>query len=174
MKRVLRGLLGLILCLGLANVAVLAAPARASQVPAPVRHAPYTVAEFAADLAAAMGMPGRTSDGAVATLRGRGIQIGNPSAPLTEGDLVNLLSQAGISVTTTQPDRNVDKSRGREVLAAFGAQLTSQAKGGLNTGPCVGCSDGIGANPNDDFNNGWNGRGGKFKRKKKNSQTGSD
>jgi hypothetical protein len=173
MKRVLRGFLGLVLCLGLANVAVVAAPAHASQVPSPVRHAPYTVAEFAADLAAAMGMPGQSSDSAVATLRGRGIQIGNPSAPLTEGDLVNLLSQAGVSVTTTQPDRKVDKSRGGEVLAAFGAQLTSQAKGGLNTTPCVGCTDGTGNNPNDDFNNG-NGRGGKFKRKKKNSQTGSD
>ena len=168
MKRVLRGFLGLALCLGLANVAVLASPARASRAPAPVRQAPYTVAQFAADLAAAMGMP---AGDAVTALRGRGIQIGNPSAPLTEGDLVNLLSQAGISVTTTQPEKSIDKSRGREVIAAFGSQLS--AKGGISTTPCVGCSDGVGSNPVDDFNNG-NGRGGKFKRKKKNSQTGSD
>lgn len=160
MKRVLRGFLGLTLCIGLANVATLAAPARASQ-PAPTRHA-YTVGDFAADLAAAMG---------VSTLQSRGIRIANPSAPLTEGDLVNLLSQAGISVTTTQPDKNVNQSRGREILSAFSSQL-SASKGGLDTG-CVGCSDGTGTNPNDDFNNG-NGRGGKFKRKKKNSQTGSD
>ena len=172
MKRVLGGFLGLTLCLGLANAAALAAPARASQATAPVRQAPYTVAEFAADLAAAMGVPSQSSDSAVGTLRGRGIRIGNPSAPLTEGDLVNLLTQAGISVTTSQPEKSVNKSRGREVLAAFGAQLSAKG-GGLNTSPCVGCNNGTGSTPNDDFNNG-NGRGGKFKRKKKNSQNGSD
>ena len=167
MKRVLRGFLGLTLCLGLANAAALAVPARASQAPA--RTAPYTVGEFAVDLVAAMGQQGQSADAAVATLRGRGVRIGNPSAPLSEGDLVNVLTQVGISVTTTQPDKNVDKSRGREVIGAFSAQLSG---GKISTG-CVGCTDGSGANPNDDFNNG-NGRGGKYKRKKKNSQNGSD
>ncbi|HEY3176299.1 MAG TPA: hypothetical protein VGK94_11150 [Candidatus Polarisedimenticolia bacterium] len=168
MKRVLRGFLGLALCVGLANAAGFAAASRASRAPAPVRHAPYTVAQFASDLATAMGMP---AGDAVAALQGRGIRIGNPSAPLTEGDLVNLLSQAGVAVTTTQPDKSVDQPRGREVLAAFGSQLSAQS-GGLDTG-CVGCSDGQGSNPVDDFNNG-NGSGGKYKRKKKNCQTGSD
>ena len=166
MKRVLRGFLGLTMCLGLANAAALAVPARASQAPA--RTAPYTVGEFAVDLVGAMGQQAQSADAAVATLRGKGVRIGNPSAPLSEGDLVNVLTQVGISVTTTQPDKGVDKTRGREVISAFSSQLSR----GLGDN-CVGCDSGAGQNPNDDFNNG-NGRGGKFKRKKKNSQNGSD
>ena len=65
----------------------------------------------------------------------------------------------------------VRAQRGKDILAAFSSDLAR--KGGLVDDNVIGGSETNPSNPNDDFNNG-NGRGGKFKRKKKNSQTGSD
>ena len=170
MKRVLRAVVGSALCLTLASAVALAAPARASSPRTQTPESTYRVADFAVDLAAAMGVRGLTPESAVATLRSRGINVANPNKPATESDVVNLLSQAGITVSTKSPNKLVGASQANDIIRAFGPQLSS------SSGPvqgCVGCDAGTGSNPNDDFNNG-NGRGGKFKRKKKNSQTGSD
>ena len=171
MKRVLRAIVGSALCLTLASAVAVAAPARDSQPRTQTPVSSYRVADFAVDLLAAMGVRGQTPESAVSTLRNRGIVVSNPSKPVTESDVVNLLSQAGITVTTKSPNKLVGASQANEIVKAFGAQLAAPS-GGLTSG-CVGCNDGVSSNPNDDFNNG-NGRGGKFKRKKKNSQTGSD
>ncbi|HKY31817.1 MAG TPA: hypothetical protein VJV23_04715 [Candidatus Polarisedimenticolia bacterium] len=163
MKRVLRALMGSALCLGLASAVALAAPASGNDR--------YTVGDFAVEMARVMGLPGDSTESALASLQGRNIHVaGNSQRQLTEGDVVALLSQAGITVTANDPSAPVRGDRGREILSAFSTELSRH--GGLvdNT---VGANETNPSNPNDDFNNG-NGRGGKFKRKKKNSQTGSD
>jgi len=171
MKRVLRAIVGSALCLTLMSAAVVAAPARASQPRTPASEPAYRVADFAVDLLAAMGMRGQTHESALAALRTRGIVVANPNKPVTESDVVSLLSQAGVTVTTKSPNKIVGSSQANEIIRAFGPQLAAPSSGLVNN--CVGCDSGTGSNPNDDFNNGG-GRGGKFKRKKKNSQTGSD
>jgi len=113
---------------------------------------------------------GQTPESALVSLRSRGIVVANPNKPVTESDVVSLLSQAGVTVTTKSPNKLVGGSQANEIIRAFGSQL-APSSGLVNN--CVGCDAGTGSNPNDDFNNG-NGRGGKFKRKKRNSQTGSD
>ena len=170
MKRVLRAVAGSALCLTLASAVALATPARDSKPRTPAA-ASYSVADFATDLVAAMGHGRQTPENAIATLRSKGITVANPSKPATESDVVSMLSQAGITVTTKSPNRLVGASQANEIVHAFSSQLAAPSSG-LNTG-CTNCDGGLGSNPNDDFNNG-NGRGGKFKRKKKNSQTGSD
>ena len=170
MKRVLRAVVGSALCLTLASALAVAAPARDSKPRTQTPETSYRVADFAVDLVAAMGHGRQTPENAMATLRNRGVVVANPSKPATESDVVSMLAQAGITVTTKSPNRIVGSSQANEIIRAFGSQLTSAS--GLNSG-CSNCDAGVGSNPNDDFNNG-NGRGGKFKRKKKNSQTGSD
>ena len=170
MKRVLRAVVGSALCLTLASAVALAAPARASQPRTQSPEPAYRVADFAADLVAALGHGRQSPENALSTLRNRGIVVANPGKPVTESDVVNLLSQAGVTVTTKSPNKLVGSSQANDIIRAFGPQLSSTSS--LNNG-CVGCSDGVANNPNDDFNNG-NGRGGKYKRKKKNSQNGSD
>ncbi len=169
MKRFLRALLGTAMCLCLASAVTLAAPGRDAQRTSHV----VTVGDFAVQLAKAV--TGRTvasPESAAASLRDSGIVVrGNLNRPLTQGDVVNLLSQAGIRVTAKDPGQQVDKGRAQDIISTFNADLGRGRK--LDTTPCVGCTSGTGLNPNDDFNNG-NGVGGKFKRKKKNSQTGSD
>ena len=165
MKRVLRAFMGSALCLCLASAVALAAPPRGAD-------SPYTVGDFAVDLARVMNLPADGSvDGAIASLQGAKINMkGNRSLDLTEGVLVDMLAQAGIAVTTSDPGKKVNKGRANTILTTFSGELSRgnrlvQVDGGFDeTNP---------TNPNDDFNNG-NGRGGKFKRKKKNSQTGSD
>ena len=160
MKRVLRAFLGSALCLCLASAVVLAAPPRGA-----VRGPSYTVGEFAIQLAHAMNLPADSVNTAVAALRGRNITLG-----VTEGNLVNLLSQAGIAVTTADPARKVNKQRAESVVGTFQVELSRNGIIPSDEGVITSTNP---TNPNDDFNNG-NGRGGKFKRKKKNSQTGSD
>ena len=106
----------------------------------------------------------------MAALRTRGIAVANPNKPVTESDVVSMLSQAGITVTTKSPNKIVGASQANEIIKAFGPQLNTSSSLSQN---CVGCDSGTGSNPNDDFNNG-NGRGGKFKRKKRPSNPGSD
>ncbi len=166
MKRVLRAFLGSALCLCLASAVVLAAPPRGA-----VSGPSYTVGEFAVQLAHAMNLPADSVDSAVAALRGRGISLGvSPTTELTEGNLVNLLSQAGIAVTTADPSKKVNKQRADSVVGTFQVELSKKGIIPSDEGVITATNP---TNPNDDFNNG-NGRGGKFKRKKKNSQTGSD
>jgi len=166
MKRVLRAFLGSALCLCLASAVVLAAPPRGA-----VRGPSYTVGDFAVELAHAMNLPATSVDSAIAALRGRNISLGvSPSTELTEGNLVNLLSQAGIAVTTADPSKKVSKDRANSIVGTFQAELGRNGIIPSDEGVITSTNP---TNPNDDFNNG-NGRGGKFKRKKKNSQTGSD
>ena len=169
MKRFLQALLGTGMCLCLASAVTLAAPGRDTQRTSHV----VTVGDFAMQLAKAV--TGRTvasPESAAAFLRDSGIVIrGNLNRSLTQGDVVNLLSQAGIKVTAKDPSQPVDKGRADTIISTFNADLGRGKK--IDTAPCVGCDSGTGQNPNDDFNNG-NGTGGKFKRKKKNSQNGSD
>ncbi|MFQ5846035.1 MAG: hypothetical protein ACE5JG_13710, partial [Planctomycetota bacterium] len=68
-------------------------------------------------------------------------------------------------------DRPVGRGRATEIVGAFRSELSRRA--GVVPADDSVISETNPSNPVDDFNNG-NGRGGKFKRKKKNSQTGSD
>jgi len=163
MKKVLRALLGTAISLGLASAVALAAPASGNDR--------YAVGDFAVEMARMMNLSADSVDTAIASLKGLNVRVtGNPARQLTEGDVVDLLSQAGISVTASDPSAPVRGQRGHDILAAFSSELSK--KGGLNDN-VIGGNETNPSNPNDDFNNG-NGRGGKFKRKKKNSQTGSD
>lgn len=163
MKKVLRALLGTGICLCLMSAVALAAPASGNDR--------YSVGDFAVEMARMMNLPADSVDTAIASLQGRSVRvIGVPTRQLTEGDVVDLLSQAGIAVTASDPSAPVRAQRGHDILAAFSSELSK--KGGLNDS-VIGGNETNPSNPNDDFNNG-NGRGGKFKRKKKNSQTGSD
>ncbi len=168
MKRFVGAFLGAALCLCLASGVALAAPGRGVQG---VQQYP-TVGEFAVELAKSIGNAAATPESAVEALRGAGIVLnGKLDRPLTQGDVVNLLSQAGIKVTTSDPSQRISRDQAGAIVGTFGPEMAR--KSGLVNAPCVGCNEASGPNPNDDFNNG-NGGGGKFKRKKKNSQTGSD
>lgn len=166
MKRVLRAFLGSALCLCLASAVALAAPSSNGA-------AHMKVGEFAVLMAKAMNLPAESVDAAVRSLQGANVRVaGGHDKDLVEGDLINLLSQIGINVTTSDPARKVTKDRAGEIVGAFSADF-ARAGAEVPVENGTGVAEGNPSNPNDDFNNG-NGRGGKFKRKKKNSQTGSD
>ena len=166
MKRAFRALLGSALSLSLASAVALAAPANDR----------YAVGDFAVDMAKVMNLPAESIDIALASLQSRSIKVvGNPQRQITEGDVVDLLSQAGIAVTANDPSAPVRGQRGKDILAAFSSDLAKRGARSTDVpvDSVIGGNETNPSNPNDDFNNG-NGRGGKFKRKKKNSQTGSD
>ena len=110
MKRVLRAVVGSALCLTLASALALAAPARDSKPRIQTPETSYRVADFAVDLVAAMGHGRQTPENAMATLRSRGVVVSNPSKPATESDIVGMLSQAGITVTTKSPNKLPSRS----------------------------------------------------------------
>ena len=168
MKRFIAAFLGLAVCLTLTSAVAMAAPGRG--VPKTQRY--VTVGEFAVQLAKGISGRADTLDGALATLRNVGINVnkGDLGRTLTQGDVVSLLTMAGIKVTAKDPMEKIDPSRAESIARTFSPEL-SRSKIVDNNG--VGVTDGTQQNPNDDFNNG-NGSGGKYKRKKKNSQTGSD
>ena len=168
MKRAFRALLGSALSLSLASAVALAAPASGTDR--------YSVGDFAVDMARVMNLPAESIDIAIGSLTSRSIKVvGNPQRQITEGDVVDLLSQAGIAVTANDPAAPVRGQRGKDILSAFSSDLAKRGALGTDTpvDNVIGGDQTNPSNPNDDFNNG-NGRGGKFKRKKKNSQTGSD
>ncbi|HET9482266.1 MAG TPA: hypothetical protein VFP98_10970 [Candidatus Polarisedimenticolia bacterium] len=159
----MRAFLGSALCLCLASAVALAAPTARGDV--------YKVGDFAMLMARTMYLPADNVGTAINSLRSAGVQVVNPEGRLTEGDVVAMLSQARITVTTANPEQPVDRQRATGIISAFSSEL-SRNGGALNT-PDDSIFEANPSNPNDDFNNG-NGSGGKFKRKKKNCQTGSD
>lgn len=125
MKRILGFALGLMLCTGLAVAA----------------DSPFTVGDFAVKMAKAMDLAapeeGFNADSALTALRDAGVELkGDLGGELKEAELVQVLEQLGLDVTTSNPDRVVSSDRADSILSAFdsafGTEGTSTSDKGNN------------------------------------------
>lgn len=131
-----------------------------------------TVGFFAIRLATALDLPvpqaGFDEESASWALWKAGVRV-SPQVhkTLTERDVVDALSQLGFALTTTRPDVSVNARRAEAIVNTFvGASAAAEKARQSATVQAAG-------NGGDDFNNG-NGKGGKFKRKSKRSDSGTD
>jgi hypothetical protein len=128
MKRIFGLALGSVLCLALAGVAATAADSQ------------YTVGDFAVQMAAAMNLAvpngGFNAETATNALREAGVVLkGDPKSELKEADIVAALSQLGLNLTTTSPDRNVSQARADQILKAFDGVLTTESTSDKGNNP---------------------------------------
>lgn len=126
MKRIFGFALGSVLCLALAGVAAMAAD--------------YTVGDFAVKMATTMNLTapqgGFNAETAAVALREAGVVLkGELKGELKEADVVAALSQLGLNLTTTTPDRNVSQARADQILKAFDGILATESTSDKGNNP---------------------------------------
>ncbi len=143
------------LLVGAALTATLFAATTGAQKPA------ITVGDFAVKVTKALGTPVTDQRAAVASLKSRGVQVGdNLNTGLTEGTAARILTELGIRTTTTRPDSVVSAGRADQLAAVAGMNasaastfpdaigLPTQCLELPNRGQCVNCCDAaVGCDP---------------------------
>lgn len=105
----------------------------AAVIAAPAEEAPATVGDLAVRLAGEMQLKpeGPDAEAARAALAAAGVQVtGDLARTLREKDVTEVLNQLGLRLTTSQPDRTVDRTKiGRLLDLVFQAPATEGAGG---------------------------------------------
>ena len=119
MKRLAGFALGTVLCLALASGTMAA-------------EKNFTVGDFAVQMAAAMKLEapqgGFDAKTASVALREAGVVLeGDLAKALQEDDVVGALSQLGLTLTTSTPDRAVSQTRAADILKTFDGVFATEA-----------------------------------------------